>query len=816
MRIRTIKRNTNFLIKILQTRYSTEEEFLKNELMELMTKLYILKKKKDDLTIVITANSNFDTMGISKLNSIIEIVSNLCDTKSNILLNLQTHQTDIMHQIMEQSDMAVRKLLLELETGGNVRFEDEQREDPWFDRCEVLVKNFILRATHTPVQKRVQIHRISRIHNRYVKRKFENKLLKKPESERSNFEYLCFHSSDEHAEDIFTIIETGFKCIDENNSNRDCVQLTNYLECVDKEHCLGINSLLRRKRLKQAIIVKAFTSKTTNMSYDENSKKIDAKDFPGLDGVFKEINSKQRPFTADSTGSCNAAMDSCKYFIAFDGDLVLPEYFLEYSLESELDRLTTKVEKIMVDIAYSNKLSQSDMPAIITEISTRMTDEKIPLDENLAQIEKEYESIVSMDFDLENMHLSLEILDLRFNPVANRKGFRFLLAGILLHLKSLNCLEIEAHDKKNRPHTNEEWKKIITERVSSQSYMFRPLSVRTQAGHGSSAAQHEYWKNFKTELINGPFVSENITTLELDSCGLFNLDIVPTAMVNLRWASFRNNNFRDISKLVYFTKLEELSLENNEIEQIDCLSQLSNLSKLDVGNNQIVAVEHAANFKSLMHLSLENNFVKSLRPFVKLGTLMELYVGNNSIKDLYSIFPLKELPRLIILDLTDGAGISSKEQSSAKEAYMGKLTVELLGEKIGHFTFKNIAELDLRNCKLKEIDCFATGDFHNLRKINFDNNLLVALDPFLGLTALRCLSLNNNRIEKLLLADVACSASTVAGWVAPDGKLLSRTFLSHLEELHLGHNIIVRISDLGLFRIPSLKVLYLHGNRIIK
>ena len=101
------------------------------------------------------------------------------------------------------------------------------------------------------------------------------------------------------------------------------------------------------------------------------------------------------------------------------------------------------------------------------------------------------------------------------------------------------------------------------------------------------------------------------------------------------------------------------------------------------------------------------------------GTLYEsvflftlLDVGNNLITDLYTIFPLKESPKLIILDLAgndvihtleyrlfvifhlsklkvlDGASVSAKELSVAKELLLGKLTVELLGEKIGHFHFK--------------------------------------------------------------------------------------------------------------------------------
>jgi len=36
------------------------------------------------------------------------------------------------------SEMTVQRLLLELETGGNVRFEDGKPADPWYKSCHDL------------------------------------------------------------------------------------------------------------------------------------------------------------------------------------------------------------------------------------------------------------------------------------------------------------------------------------------------------------------------------------------------------------------------------------------------------------------------------------------------------------------------------------------------------------------------------------------------------------------------------------------------------------------------------------------------------
>jgi Leucine-rich repeat (LRR) protein len=147
------------------------------------------------------------------------------------------------------------------------------------------------------------------------------------------------------------------------------------------------------------------------------------------------------------------------------------------------------------------------------------------------------------------------------------------------------------------------------------------------------------------------------------------------------------------------------------------------------------------------------------------------------------------------------------------------LTIELLSEKIGHNSFKNIAELDLRNCKIKEIDCLGQGDFKNLKRLNLDNNLLTNIDSFITIPTLKYLSLNSNKIERLLSSDPITSGSGSGLIFGQSSKLdifedRQPFILNNLEELYLGGNSILKISDLHLYRFKSLKILYLHGNRI--
>ena len=87
-------------------------------------------------------------------------------------------------------------------------------------------------------------------------------------------------------------------------------------------------------------------------------------------------------------------------------------------------------------------------------------------------------------------------------------------------------------------------------------------------------------------------------------------------------------------------------------------------------------------------------------------TLMELYLGNNQIDDIKEIINLKELQRLIILDISgnnlikeenyriyciihlrrlrvlDGQSIENPECITAKETFAGRMTQEILDSKL--------------------------------------------------------------------------------------------------------------------------------------
>ncbi|KAJ3337839.1 hypothetical protein HDU91_001371, partial [Kappamyces sp. JEL0680] len=553
--------------------------------------------------------------------------------------------------------------------------------------------------------------------------------------------------------------------------------------------------------------------------------RLTSSDFPAADAIYQRVAVAAEPKTAN-------LQDIPKKFGVFNADCLLPEYLVEYSLESDFEDKSSPCERLLLDIAYSNRISHANMPTVVNELLSKTKQADPETAGNSPTLEKlvashsdlvefsdmrkfvnryslllqnsdnrtnqvnlsgftslppeyfaKYSNLTSITINhaelasfpnfpllpaLESLDLSYNViaeippflakhlpklkrlllasnrihaskdvqaigelaklveLDVRFNPIWKSKEMELLLAFRLVFLETLNGQKLK-EDHRRQQTSSKDPAVILQSRISDQSESFRPFSLRTQYGAESSSLEQNYYSAQLPRYQRQSITIDAITTLELDNCQLTSLALLPETLPNLKWASFRNNFLDDISKLANYTNLEELSVEKNDIASIDCLAALPVLSKLDASSNRIVNIENAS-FKSLTFLSLEKNQFKSLRPFSKISSLFELYVGDNNIAHSFTTFPLKELPRLIILDLTgnpvcklpnfrlftifhlnrlkilNGNGVTVKDQNQAREMYMGKLTVELLGEKIGHFNFKNITELDLRNCKIKEID----------------------------------------------------------------------------------------------------------------
>lgn len=299
---------------------------------------------------------------------------------------------------------------------------------------------------------------------------------------------------------------------------------------------------------------------------------------------------------------------------------------------------------------------------------------------------------------------------------------------------------------------------------------------------------------------------------------------------SLRRLRLDGNKLTTLEALVPCVSLEELSVEHNFLPSLAGVGALAELRRLDAGCNKIADVLELRKLGKLGHLSLDDNLVDSLDTFAHLASLMELYVSNNLIEEVRSILLLKQLPRLLVLDLSgnelcvaldcrlyvmfhlrrlkvlDGRPITQEEHREAEDKFSGRITMELLEDKLGPapscYSFRSV---DLSSQNIKEIGSLINDDiFPSLRELNLEGNPIADIRTMGPLSKLLVLKVNRTKIdlEKGMLAD-----GEGQGGIA---------FLPHLQVLELGFCGIYDMSHFANFPMQTLRILHLPGNDITK
>jgi hypothetical protein len=263
------------------------------------------------------------------------------------------HENMISNLITQQANDSIRKLLVELETGGNIRFEEEQKDATWIAHCEKLIKKLIKRAASKDSPKTIQIHKITRIHNRGDKMRFDEKVESQENFEKGN--YLCFHGQSDY-NDMISIAEYGLSNIFPKSRYPNGVLVTNFFDCREQigEFC----SPLRKTLIMRTCI-------TNSMEYNNDSLSLD-KTYT----VPKDLDALYQNWQAGTPSSKDPEV--AKYYRVFNLDSLLPEFLVEYSLESDFDSRITTSQRLLLDVAFSDRMAHANMPMIVRELIQKL------------------------------------------------------------------------------------------------------------------------------------------------------------------------------------------------------------------------------------------------------------------------------------------------------------------------------------------------------------------------------------------------------------------------------------------------------------
>lgn len=119
-------------------------------------------------------------------------------------------------QIDQACKTYTQKLVSELETGGNIKLEEGKGNEKWYVSCVDLIKSRFYQDEMVQYGiKDIQIKKVIRIHNRFLRNKFEEKTEIFQEYSNFNYkkclEYLFYGIDPKVPHEINYIIEDGFR-----------------------------------------------------------------------------------------------------------------------------------------------------------------------------------------------------------------------------------------------------------------------------------------------------------------------------------------------------------------------------------------------------------------------------------------------------------------------------------------------------------------------------------------------------------------------------------------------------------------------------
>uniref|UniRef100_A0A3P8Y1B0 Leucine rich repeat containing 9 n=1 Tax=Esox lucius TaxID=8010 RepID=A0A3P8Y1B0_ESOLU len=646
--------------------------------------------------------------------------------------------------VTSRNEQMIHFLLMELETVGNIRFEEGSSTDPWFTSCyDLLLSRFCAWDYKAYGVTGIRINRVVRIHNRALRLRFEDKLHTLLASEESTvfsqnykrwLEYLFYVSDPERTSEtneILRIPEDGFKTADMFKAlgRETAVPLSNSLSVTDRPRIEYTQRQANQSNSKQSvdtqlfrhgqiIVSKVFLGRSFPVREGDS---VDPCKYPKAHSVYRSVGLEQ---TSLVHSECDCTLRQSLWFV-FDHELILPEYLIDFeyitkvlktqqavtvpafyhyknpfSDDINLDEETLNMEpmlkprpkmlsldeKTLLHVARANFLSQITVLNLhgnslnkLKEIShltalrhlTISFNEFTQLDDishmsSLEFVDASYNRLQTLEglrglgrlrqLDLRWNQLtqareesavlrkhapSLLKLDTRHNPWHRPDGVRLAVLGRLItltHLDDVLVTEEEAAAAVKMAAGSKITQASLLAHSRTDSERPRCLSLLSAAQLLDQLSPSPW--NLTGDLEPG--WTTKITALNLDSqrlSRLTNLD----KLVNLRWASFNDNDISKVEGLDNCKHLEELSLNDNCISRLVGMSKLHQLTKLSVNGNKLSCLDGTVldRLPNLHYLSVENNRIGSLYGVQKARSLLELYIGNNMISTTQDIYQLK-------------------------------------------------------------------------------------------------------------------------------------------------------------------------------
>ncbi|XP_012579855.1 PREDICTED: leucine-rich repeat-containing protein 9 [Condylura cristata] len=634
---------------------------------------------------IVSEESSLQQKILTKLNALNERVTFWSKKLDEIeaIYRIEVKQKKKSHSLL------IPFLLIELETVGNIHFEEGTQSDEWFNSCyELILSRFCAWDFRTYGITGVKVKRIIKVNNRILRLKFEEKFQKFLDSEdmhdsenyRKMLECLFYVFDPEvivKKKHLLQIIEKGFKNSETSKLplRKEAVVLANSLSVCD---CPRIEFLqqkyndekknsLEHELFRHGIllITKVFLGQSVQ-AHEQDS--ISQANYPMVNSVF--IPRKYLLNSIKGKRTCNCSIRQCKWFV-FDHDLVLPEYIVEFEYITvvKAHSLFSSFNNIILEESKKNSEESLSQDLKLDEEVIRM-DPKIKARPKLISLDEKtilslaktniYSHIVNLNLhgnslsklrDLSKLtglrklnisfneftclddvyHLyNLEYLDASHNHVITLEGFRGLMKLKYLDL-SWNQLK-KSGDEINVlcKHTTS----LLTLDIRHNPWQ-KPATLRLSVIGRLKTLTHLDGLVVSTEETTA--ASKFITGTKITQLSLLRhsstkqerpriLSIWPSAKILTQISRLGLHTHLSAN---WYLKLTALNLDGQHLFEITNLEKLENLKWASFSNNNLTKMDGLESCINLEELTLDGNCISKIEGLSKLTKLTRLSINNN-------------------------------------------------------------------------------------------------------------------------------------------------------------------------------------------
>ncbi|KAI3378991.1 hypothetical protein SNEBB_008811, partial [Seison nebaliae] len=320
------------------------------------------------------------------------------------------------------------------------------------------------------------------------------------------------------------------------------------------------------------------------------------------------------------------------------------------------------------------------------------------------------------------------------------------------------------------------------------------------------------------------------------SCCLDNLHISSMSnvknLVQLRYLSLNYNQISLIEGTETLKNLKELYICGNKLTILDNLGKLSSLIKLSVFNNKISQITDSCflpeTIHSLVHIDLCKNRLNTIITLAEMRQLETIDLSFNHLENRREIFLLKKLTYLTMLNIDgnhfknlmkmenndnsidlyiiyhlknlkffNGQFIDAKETNYAKDKYSGKLTPDLIIEKLHNHCHDGLPG----SCRQRIVGSAKVCSGTHLQK-----PVATQMEAQINYT-LQSLIPDFSYLRFLVIPSSAITSVNLAG-----NSTVARLIFPNLISINLEDNLLTSFS--GLVCFSHIHILQLNSNKI--